>query len=319
MMPPPPNHLKRKTLAERAGETSRPAPAPPSSRPVNAAVRATSIAGAPRVSPFSSSVSSARPASVSSVRSVSNSSFSSSGGFGGRPPSAQANRPSTAMSKSRLQQPTATPSRSSTSLDVHPETAAVGKRKGRIPFRLNFRSCAEEEMDQRINGGYDPLLNYDSTRVSCPPRKSLWEVSLNAAMKNLTHDSKVVLDAPSTPSQIPKRVPSALNASEALSPSKSPQKTPKPLPKFLNRDSNTTIAWDTKGRLEDMEQMCSEFKEKVDGANVESNGLKDTLTIYKSRSTSGLTLTALVKLIMAQLQLRNWIRSGKKWPRTMLP
>ncbi len=299
MMPPPPNNLKRKTLAERAGETSRPAPAPPSSRPVNAAVRATSIAGAPREPSFSSSVSSSRPASVSSIRSVSNSSFSSCVGFGSRPPSAQANRPQTAMSKSRIQKPTQTPSRPSTSLETHPGTVAVGKRKGRIPFSSNLKQCAEEETHPRTDGGYDTLLNYTSTWASCPPGKSLREVSLSTAMKSLTLDSasqatpNVVLDAPSTPSQIPKRVPSALNASQAPSPSKSPQKTPRPLPQFLNRHSNITLAWDTKGRLEDMEQMCSEFKEKIDGATVESNGLKDMLAVYKSRSGSAQTLTSL--------------------------
>ena len=299
MMPPPPSALKRKTLADRAGEPSRPAPAPPSSRPVNAVVKATSIAGVRREPSFSSSVASSRPASVSSIRSVSNSSFSGSVGFGSRPPSAHANRPQTAMSQSRIQQPRPTPSRPSTSLEVQSGTGAIGKRKGRTPFSSNLKQCTEEEIYPKINGSYDTLLNYTSTWVSkCPPGKSFREVSLSTAFKSLTLDSasqatpKVVADASSTPSQIPKRVTGVMNVSEAQSPSKSPQKTPKPLPQFLNRQSNIELAWDTKGRLEDMEQMCSEFKEKIDGATTESNGLKDMITVYKSRSTSGQTLIA---------------------------
>ena len=96
----------------------------------------------------------------------------------------------------------------------------------------------------------------------------------------------VVADNPSTPSHIPKRVPGVRNASEAPGPSKSPQKNPKPLPLFVSRYSNNTIAWDTEGRLEDMERMCSQFKEKIDGATSESNGLRDMVADYKLRSTS---------------------------------
>ena len=292
MMPPPTNNLKRKTLAERGGETLRPAPVPPSSRPVNAAVKATSIAGAHRVPSFSSSVSS-RTASGSSARSISNSSFSSSVGYGSRPPSAQASRPHTAMSmsNSRIQQPTPTHSRSSSSMEVHPGTG-VGKRSGRTPFSSSFNQC-KEEIHPRIKGSYETLLSYSSTRASTPPAgRSLREISLNTAMGRLTLNQalqdtpKVFTETPHAPSQIPKRVSVTRNASEALSPSKPPQKTPKRLPQFLSRFSNDTIAWDTEGRLEDMERMCSQFKEKIDGATTESNGLKDMVADYKSRSTS---------------------------------
>lgn len=299
MMPPPVNNLKRKTLVDRAGETSRPAPAPPSSRPISAAVKATSIAGAYREPSFSSSAASSRPASVSSIRSVSNSSFSSSVGFGNRPASVQASRPNTAMGKSRIQQPTPTPSRPSTSMEAHPGTESLGKRQGRIPFSSNLKQCAEEEIYPRINGSHDTLLNFTSTWASKPPpRQSLREVSLNTRFQDLTLESvvqdtpKVFTEASSTPSQIPKRVPGVLNASEASSPSKSPQKTPRPLPQFLNRHSNITLAWDTNGRLEDMEHICSDFKEKINGATIESNGLKDMITVYKSRSMSGQTSVA---------------------------
>ena len=298
-MPPPANILKRKTLVDRAGEPSRPSPAPPSSRPVSATVKATSVAGPYREPSFSSSAASSRPASLSSIRSVSNSSFSNSVGFGNRPASVQASRPNTAMAKSRIQRPTPTPSRPSTSMEAHPGNGSLGKRQGRTPFSSNLKQCAEEEIYPMINGSHDTLLNLSSTWASKPPpRKSLCEVSLNTRFQDLTLEPvaqdtpKVFAEASSTPSQIPKRVPSVVIASEASSPSKSPQKTPRPLPQFLNRSSNITLAWDTKGRLEDMETMCSEFKEKIDGATIESNGLKDMVAVYKSRSTSRQTSIA---------------------------
>ncbi len=93
-------------------------------------------------------------------------------------------------------------------------------------------------------------------------------------------------EVPKTPSHIPK-LASTRNAvaTKTPSPSKAPQKTPKTLQRFLNRATNTTIAFDTDSRLEEMENSLVQFKEKIDGATSESRGLRETMAVYKIRST----------------------------------
>lgn len=97
------------------------------------------------------------------------------------------------------------------------------------------------------------------------------------------------MQVPTTPSHIPKLVPQVALPAETPSPSKSPKKTPRTapaLPLYLNRTSNEVIAWDTDSRLEEVEKMCSQFKEKMDGATTESKSLKDMTELYKLRSGS---------------------------------
>ena len=77
---------------------------------------------------------------------------------------------------------------------------------------------------------------------------------------------------PASPSWVPPRTPKTVKHTF------SPQKLP-----FLTRDSRTQ-AWDTKGRLEDMEQLYTELREKMTGSTVERNGLEEAVEIYKSRS-----------------------------------
>lgn len=287
-MPPPQNvnTLKRKTLAERAGEPSgRPAPAPPSSRPVNAYLKATTIAGASRDSSVSSSVSS-RQTSGASTRNVSNSSYSSS--VGTRPPSAQLHRPQSAMAAhSRIQKPVSTIGRPATSLEVHEEepgmARTLGKRKGRIPLS----SCPNPpDYPDTLQS---PRLRGRSTRVFS--LSSLSTKFNTLSLKNGPTQSapKVDVEVPATPSHIPKLVPQVALPAETPSPSKPPKKTPRtlpPLPLYLNRASNEVIAWDTGSRLEEVENMCSQFKEKMDGATTESRGLKEIIGVYKIRSGS---------------------------------
>ena len=97
-------------------------------------------------------------------------------------------------------------------------------------------------------------------------------------------------DCPPTPSHIPKL------HSRALKPVQTPQvvRTPRTRYKinhesptkftFLTRDSNTPApAWDTKGRLEDMELLYSQLKDQFQGAAYEKTGLEETLSLYKMR------------------------------------
>ena len=53
---------------------------------------------------------------------------------------------------------------------------------------------------------------------------------------------------------------------------------------YLTRDSNVPApAWDTKGRLEDMETLYSQLRSQFEGAAFEKNGLEESLTLYKTR------------------------------------
>ena len=220
------------------------------------------------------------------MRNTSNSSYSSS--VSTRPSSAQLYRPQSAMAAhSRIQKPVSTIGRPATSLEVHEEepgiARTVGKRKGRIPLS----SCPNPP-------GYPDTLH--------PPKlrgRSICEFSVNSLSTKLNTLSlecgptqstpKVDVKVPATPSHLPKPVPPVALHGETPSPRKSPKKTPRaqpPLPLYLNRTSNVVIAWDHDSRLEEVENMCSEFKEKMDGATMESKGLKEILSVYKIRSRS---------------------------------
>ena len=287
-MPPPQstNTNKRKTLAERAGETTgRPAPAPPSSRLMNYNVKATSIAGASRDSSLSSSVSS-RQTSGASIRNVSNNAYSNSAGS--RSLSAHSYRTQSAMAAhSRIQKPISTTSRPSTSLEVHEEEPGVvrtlGKRKGMIPLSScpnpsEYRDTLHSrKIRERSTRGFS--LNSLSAKLNTLP------------LKNGRAEStpKVDVEVPVTPSHIPKLVPRVALPAETPSPSKTPKKTPRTLPAlplFLNRTSNEVIAWDRDDCLEEFDNMCSQWKEQMDGATTESKSLKEIIGVYKIRGGS---------------------------------
>jgi hypothetical protein len=106
-----------------------------------------------------------------------------------------------------------------------------------------------------------------------------------------------------TPSQIPRLAPLIPTPFfEFATPSKPSPSSPTPQSKFrdhqmrstspqkqfLNRFSNIeapTPAWDTKGRLEDMESLYAQLKGQMDDTNLERNGLEESVNLYKTRST----------------------------------
>lgn len=109
--------------------------------------------------------------------------------------------------------------------------------------------------------------------------------SLTLAPRDCEAVPAVDMETPKTPSQIPRRKPSKGLLQDVPSPMRSPKKTPRLM--FLTRDSNTTtVAWDTRGRLQDVESMYSELKEKMSDTTNESSGLKETVAIYKTRCRS---------------------------------
>ncbi len=312
--------LKRKTLAERAGETSRSnIAAPPSSRPISSSVKATTLAGTRNPS-FASSTSTRTP-SISS-RNVSGSAFSSSVGPGSRPPSAQSqHRSQTAMgynrSTSQTLVPAARPASSLDSISAESEKPALGNRKGTPPFSISTYQHSSKLHCSKLRGSYDSQMNYTSdwsssaaARATARPQsstavRSLRDVSLSTAMKGLTirpgsSPPGEGLKTPITPSQIPKSVTPFI---QHATPSKTPKKTlsPKKSAPFLTRDSNTQdIAWDTRGRLEDMEGLYAELKDKMNGTTNERNGLEEAVAVYKARRTSFPSVRASIQSLLAK-------------------
>ena len=199
---------------------------------------------------------------------------------------------------------------------MHEEEPGTGrisnKRKGRTPSSSNPQDCPHSLHAPKIRRrdvlSKDYTTNWEGRKVSTV---SLREVSLNTQFNKLDLNAepsqptpiveadgrsaspvaqsvlKAEMGVPKTPSQIPKLVSRAAFPAEPQSPSKSPRKTPKGPAMFLTRDSNTMAVWDTDSRLEEVENMCSQFKEKMDGATSESKSLKEMMAVYKIRSMCG--------------------------------
>jgi kinesin family member C1 len=113
--------------------------------------------------------------------------------------------------------------------------------------------------------------------------------SNRSSLSSLSQDMAAVrLSPPVVVSQIPlpQTFKPVLNASSMETPLRDPKpkksmiKTPKT--PFLTRNTMTT-AWDTKGRLEDMEYLYSQLQTSLTGTTNERNGLEETVDIYKTR------------------------------------
>ena len=324
-MPPPVNGLKRKTLADRAGETSRPAPATSISRPLSSFAGSVSSSTNPYEMPASSSVSStSRPASAFSNRNASNGSHSSSVGPGSRPAPARSYRAQSAMGYTREQRPMSYQARPATSLEIHDEepggTRKRAKEKCMAPISSHLQdppcklamvergredNCRLRGKVMQSNDAHD-LSNSHGFSLS----KRLDEVSLNwhetlevkglkhsPVQRNADHPTPLtcleqpapIADAcfPEPSSHIPRLVPHVAPPLEPLVLIKSPRKTPKKpcdLPLFLNRETNTTIAWDTDSRLDELESQHARFKEEISRATSQSNSLHEMIQVYKLRS-----------------------------------
>ncbi|MCJ1418402.1 kinesin-like nuclear fusion protein [Xylographa parallela] len=307
MLPPPPGTLKRKTLVDRAGEPARAAPAPPSTRPANAAGKATLIAGISR-QPSNTSLTSSRPGSVSSTRNVSNASFTSSLS-GGRPPSTQCFRPNVSVSSSTSSRPRlTTPGYFDQHNDPSQSMQTNGNRTSMTPFHSTLRKVStlqENSLRKSYNNVQDPFIADWSASVSCASKstrriKSLRDISLSTRLGGLSlYDNNCTLipeelpEPPCTLSHIPRKKMSRLSLNSATSMSPKKQKAVS----FLTKDSNTTaIDWSLESRMETMESSYIEIKEKMNDTLVESSGLKDTIGMYKARAN---------ELDLMNLQLTN--------------
>ena len=167
---------------------------------------------------------------------------------------------------------------------------------GKTPFHSNCYSEQKDKIGTKMpRGSYDNQLNCKNDWSSSQtgpsshmhPLNSLRNSSICTTLEGLSlqptpvdHEFEGHNLNKSSPSHIPLRLKDSF---PILSPSKSPRKARRIIP-FLSRDSNTrAVAWDTEGRIEKMEHLYSELKEKMDGTTVESNGLKDTLAMYKAK------------------------------------
>ena len=224
-----------------------------------------------------------------------------------RPPSTSAfYRPTSSMGHVQTTTDSSVPApRPASSLDCNSTASdrpALGKRKGTLSISISdYTSIPSSNV-----GGMGSAANGDesrhllrSTYSSTPLRHSqsstfprLRDTSLSTAMRgltlspNVTPSNEISLFRCSTPSQIPKPgavrnivTPVPATPYKVIKRSASPQKVP-----FLTRDSHIQ-AWDTKGRLEDIELLYSELTERMNGTLMERNGLEETAHIYKSRST----------------------------------
>jgi kinesin family member C1 len=90
------------------------------------------------------------------------------------------------------------------------------------------------------------------------------------------------LVTPSTPSQIPILSRAEASCATPATPSRT-FKSSTTKSQFLTKDSNIPafIAWDVRGRLEDMEAMYSELKDTLTGTSMERNGLEEAVAKFK--------------------------------------
>jgi kinesin family protein C1 len=125
------------------------------------------------------------------------------------------------------------------------------------------------------------------------------KLSISSGLRNLrinsTENALVLfqapgdsLVAPKTPSQIPVLSKMEAVVATPATPSKTPKKSPQKTP-FLSKNSNIPAfgtEFNIQGRLESIEAMYSDLKDKFSGTNAERNGLEDAVAIYRARGMS---------------------------------
>jgi kinesin family protein C1 len=144
-----------------------------------------------------------------------------------------------------------------------------------------------------------PWKEHQAISSTIPPTSSsssCHKPSISTGLRNLRIDSAESalvlfqapgdsLVAPKTPSQIPVLSKPETHPATPATPSKNPKISPQKA-LYLTKDSNIPAftAWDVRGRLEDMEAMYSELKDKFSGTNMERNGLEEAVALFKGRS-----------------------------------
>ncbi|EKG10904.1 hypothetical protein MPH_11906 [Macrophomina phaseolina MS6] len=205
-LPEPTPLGKRKTLAEQAGEVKPRIPAPPSVKPVNGAIKATTAAGI-RNGNYSSSVTAAstRPTRANSTRANSNTSFASSYNQGGRP-----QRPQTSMAHTRSMSHQTPSNRPQTALDTaDSDPPSLGKRKawdtkgrledmealyGELRQQMQSTTTERENMKENIEIYKAKINELDCMRVQLSTKVDSYRSQLEDTRLKLTQ-SEIALDA----------------------------------------------------------------------------------------------------------------------------
>ncbi|KAF2187383.1 kinesin-domain-containing protein [Zopfia rhizophila CBS 207.26] len=189
-LPEPP--AKRKTLQERAGEPLNPKPAaPPSSRPVNHAVKSTTMNGVRNV--FSNSTS--RMPSSNASRHTSSSSFSGSVGYGSRAPSANGYRPQSAYGHSRIKSHHQG-SRPATSMAQHDEDQNSDRKVFDTERRMEVMEREFATLKQKMEGDTSQTTSLNEkikvlqTRVNELEAIRTQLMSINDVLKSDLKDAK---------------------------------------------------------------------------------------------------------------------------------
>ena len=317
MPPPPVNGVKRKTLQEQAGETGRPAPAPPGSRASHNSIKGGTLPSLSHQNSYASSISS-RPTSASSYRNASNNSTFSQSLGPGRPPFSQSSRPYTTMSNySSGSRSGTTGLRPQSSLDHGRHARNISVEGSNGNSMRNFSSSSrkfsasrkreetpQESSDSQSERSAAWLSSLEKVTLRKRPGRSLRDISLSTQMSHLTlNDSDVwqwqdqdqeenakierICNTPKTPSHIPKKKRSVqfTPIPELSSPTKSSRKTPKPVGGFLSKSSNVQVAdWDVNHRIERVESLYTEMKGQLEAANGERDKDQDAMAMLKTRS-----------------------------------
>ncbi|KAG9670938.1 kinesin-like protein klpA, partial [Aureobasidium melanogenum] len=349
-IPPPANLLKhkgsalpepapkRKTLAERAGE-----PPARSTNTTSRVMKRSNTTNALRKTSANHTTSSIRPASAAATHRT-NSALPRTGSR-----SALAARPTSITQEDDDE-------------DLSSSSILPNKRKGMLPPIVeSLALILHQPVTHDKTASYASVLSRVPSAEASPnpfsstssPKKFAFSAyrntSLSTAFRNLSlnsnnSDSRSASFSstqqdeplcPKTPSQIPKLKPAPktpcppdadLHIFKTPHTKYSVHNASPGKIVYLNRNSNTPApAWDTKGRLEDMETLYSQLKSQLDSAATEKSGMEEGISIYKARisemeqirlqlSTANQTLTTelaetKVKLSSANTQLDDMKRS----------
>ena len=316
-MPPPAlngKDLKRKTLAERAGE-------PLKKQQATALNKSSYSLGSYRQPSHTSSVASSRPSSMASSRNISGGSYTSAVSTGSRPASVQAQRSQSAMGGSKIQRPQSYQGRPLSSMDAYNAVPSSGRgqgnRTGRNPFPSTLMDCPETLEPHQGEASYDTQAISEwassgspvkaSRNISLPTAfsaLSLKEAKLGPTptvgqtkdasatvaasevpVNSMKHKTSVPSLAPTTPSQIPKWKASTAAHASGRSPSKSPRKPHHtPCPQYINKSTNIMAqGFPVDEKYGDFSEFMASTESTMKYQREESNSLRELLAEYKGK------------------------------------
>ncbi|KAI9711990.1 MAG: kinesin-like nuclear fusion protein [Bogoriella megaspora] len=156
-----------------------------------------------------------------------------------------------------------------------------------LSFTSRFNNMSlQDEPDQKDNNVFD-------------------DVKFKSPKASATTPSQIPRLAPITPNPIDPPIlfepPLSPTPQEKIQFRSQQSRSASPQAQFLSRYSNTKAplpAWDTKGRLEDIETLYSNLKTQLNHTAFERNDLEEAVNICKTRSTSPSSFKALVQRIL---------------------